>query len=70
MERKLQEEKRKLDAMVRDAGGINAKINVDGTVYHVRTEDRRWDCTVHVERLGTVEEFLLLVSKPGEFGDF
>lgn len=62
LQRKLQEERRKLDRMVRDSGGINEKLNVDGVVYHVRTETRAFDCNVHVERLGTVEEFLLLAK--------
>lgn len=65
LQSKLYEEKRKLDRMVRDSGGINTKLNLDGIVYHVRTETRSFDCNVHVERLGTIEEFLKLGGASG-----
>ena len=65
LQSKLHEEKRKLDRMVRDSGGINTKLNLDGIVYHVRTETRSFDCNVHVERLGTIEEFLKLGGASG-----
>ena len=63
LKQKLRDEESKLLGMIARTEFFRAKINVDGVIYEVisrRNSNNSYMNTVHVEHLGTAEEFARL----------